>query len=295
MDSYIKNIKKICNSDIIINTFLSDVNNKKIRNVNIRWFNEILKILNKKKEKNIKYYIQLFNASKKYNPNLFTYSIILLFISKYNYLEWKKAYNLLIYMIKQRVVPNKYHINPVINAFSKNKNMVLNDLLSIIQIFKKVNFIPDAFTLSALFKSLNNIKITIKSKHIYVKKWLIEYGTTIEINKYIYHELNNLFSKNELNNLLINYKNKTLDKVDKKSSNVFAPSFIEKNINQISYSDEEIKNEIIVIKTKVKVKNKLKINKKRKGFNNNIIRDPFGPSKENFKMFNGRRIIPKIF
>ena len=286
-------ISKLCNSDKIVETFVYDLNNKKIKNVNIRLFNEILKLLNTRKEKNITYYLKIFTYSKLYKPNLFTYSIILTSIYKYNYLVWKKGLFLLNHMIKQNVIPNKFCINPVISALSKNKKVLLKDILDIINIFKKINFSPCEFTLSTLFKCIK--KMEIEHRKTYAKKWFIEYSPNLKMNKFIIYELNNIFLKVELDKLLLNHKNKTLSEIDKKSSNVFTPSFMKEKINTISNSDEEIENEIILIKKNEKYKEKNKFNKRRSSYSCNIIREPFGPSIENFKNINGIRVIPRIF
>ena len=76
----------------------------------------------------------------------------------------------------------------------------------------------------------------------------------------------------------------------KKSVENLLPSFLDKeNLKVQENEDEIIGNEIILVKPLNKIVKRKSIDE------NNIIRKPFGPTKENFKNINGRRIIPRIF
>ena len=124
MNNYIYYLKKLNTINInekICNDIKTGNINKEVKNINIKLFNEILKIYNERKETNISYYLNILKLSKNYKQQLFTYSIVINAINKYNYNYFNSGLKLLELMYENNVEINSYIIAPLLNAYSKYK------------------------------------------------------------------------------------------------------------------------------------------------------------------------------
>jgi len=243
--------------------------------------------------------LDIFNILDKYNikPDKIMFTTLLDCQSKCIDGNGENSYYILNKIFNYEQNPNAFHINTALNSCSLIKKVNKNIILKILDITNKIHFKPSNYTLVALFKCCKNMNDKEFAIELFNK-----YGKEIKINMYTKKYVDCIFTKEEYELLLNNSYEKETSKTTQVNKSIFKPiTKIKKQVNNYGnksvckftplyikknnehFENEEIQNEIILIKPKTKPK--------RKNVYKNYIRLPLGPSNINFNNINGKRVL----